>query len=685
VRAARESGAAATLLAAVVAVGSCTRSEGPPSVLLVTVDTLRADRVGAYGAKDVRTPHLDALAARGVLFEEALASAPLTLPSHSTILSGLEPPRHGVRDNGTYVFPDSRETLATLLRVRGYGTGAFVGAYVLDRRFGLARGFDEYDDRIERRSEGTSVLESERPGGVVVDAAERWLGRVSAPFFAWVHLYDPHAPYDPPAPLREEYSGRPYDGEVAHVDACLGRLLGAAEQAAKGRLLVAVTADHGEALEEHGEPTHGFFVYQTTLRVPLLLAGPEVPRGVRRPGPARTTDVMPTLLARVGVTPPHGLDGRDLLQGPLPRESYAETLYPRSFGWAPLFSYRLGTMKLIDAPRPELYDLAADPGEAANLADRLPDEVARLRQALAAFRGADTPGAVPAPAPEVEERLRALGYAGAALPASTGETLTDPKDALVSFREFEQAAGAEARGDLAAATSAYRRLVDREPGNPVFRRSLAASLRRAGRKEEAVRVAAASAKGAPGADAVLAHEQALALAAAGRVDEAIRAEAQAIALNPQLPEPHNHLAVLEVLRGRPRDALKAVTEALRLDPNNAEAWNNQGNVLRALGRREEARAAYRRATELLPGYVDPLNGLGVLAVEADDLAAAADLFAQVLVVDPRYAEAKLNLAVVEASRGRPEVARAILEALLREGPPRDLAARARAFLQTLPR
>ncbi len=669
-------------LGALLPLAGCGTSDPPPCVLLLTVDTLRADRVGAYGARNVRTPALDALAARGLLFEEALASAPLTLPSHSTILSGLEPPRHGVRDNGTYVFPESRETLATRLRARGYATAAFVAAYVLDRRFGLQRGFDEYDDRIERRSEGTSVLESERSGEVVVESAERWLAQARTPFFAWVHLYDPHAPYDPPSPFREEYAGRPYDGEVAHVDACLPRLFEAAEAAAKGRLLVAVTADHGEALEEHGEATHGFFVYQPTLRVPLVFAGPGLPRGERRPGPARTADVTPTLLALLGVEVPADLDGRDLLAGPRPRESYAETLSPRSFGWAPLFAYRLGSLKLVDAPWPELYDLGTDPGESTNLADRRPDELARLRQALAAFRGDDSPGARQALAPEVEERLRALGYAGAAPapPPVPGERLVDPKHALSSFREFEEASWAEARGDSAAATAAYRRLLAREPGNPVFRRSLAAALRRAGRNDEAARIASVL-----GGDAVLFHERALALDAAGRIDEAIRSEAHAIALNPQLPEPHNHLSVLEAQRGRPKDALRAVAEALRLDPNNAQAWNNQGNVLRALGQRGEAQGAYRRAVELAPGYIDPLNGLGVLSVEANDLEEAAAIFTRVLAVDARYGEAKLNLAVVEAMRSRPQAARALAEELLREGPPPALGNRARVFLQTLPR
>lgn len=667
-------------LVALFLLAACRPGGPPPSVLLVTIDTLRADRVGAYGAREVRTPAIDGLAARGVLFEEALASAPLTLTSHSTILSGLEPPRHGVRDNGSYVFPPSRDTLATLLAARGHATAAFVGAYVLDRRFGLERGFQAYDDRIVRRSEGTSALESERRGAEVTEAALRWLAQAPAPFFVWVHLYDPHAPYDPPSPFREQYAGRPYDGEVAYADSCLGLLLPAAEAAARGRLVAAVTADHGESLGEHGEPTHGFFVYQPTLRIPLVLAGPGVPRGERRGGPARTADLAPTILALLGHGVPPGLDGRSLLAGPLPRESYAETLYPASFGWAPLFSYRVGSLKLVDAPRPELYDLATDPGEATNLAEGRRDDLARLRQALGAFRGADSPGAARPLDPEVEERLRALGYSGVAASSPvSGMPLVDPKDALGSFREFEEATWAEGRGDLAAATAGFRRLVGREPANPVFRRGLASALRRAGREDEAARVASG-----PGEDAVLVHERALAQAQAGRIDDAIRSEARAIALNPLLPEPHVHLAVLLAQRGRPQEALAALGETLRLDPNNAQAWNNQGNVLRALGRRTEAGAAYRRAAELAPSYVDPLNGLGVLAVEAKDLDAAAGFFERVLAVDPRYGEARLNLAVVQASRGRTPAARALVEELLRQETEPALVLRARSFLQTLP-
>jgi arylsulfatase A-like enzyme/Flp pilus assembly protein TadD len=648
---------------------------GGASVLLVTIDTLRADRVGAYGGK-AGTPHLDALAARGVLFEEALASTPLTLPSHSTILSGLEPPRHGVRDNGTYVFPPDRDTLATLLKARGYATGAFVGAYVLDRRFGLARGFDHYDDLIERRAEGASVLESERRCDAVVDAAAGWIARQPAPFLAWVHLYDPHAPYDPPPAYRGSHAGRLYDGEVAYTDACLGRLVAAAE--ARGPAVILVVGDHGEALGEHGELTHGFFIYQSTMRVPMILAGAGMPRGERRRRPARTADVAPTLLGLVGVPSPAGLDGVDLRQRPTDAGLYAETLYPSSMGWAPLFSLREGKLKYIEAPRPELYDLGADPAESGDLSAARPADAARLRAALAAFRGEDRPAARASLAPEVSERLRALGYAAGPSQDVGGKALTDPKDAIALWRRFEEAIWADARGERDTALAGLRALVREEPGNDAFRRSLASALRRAGHDDEAAGLLSAVSD-----DPLAWHERALVLARVGRVDEAVEAEERAIALNPVLPEPYNHRGVLLASRGRPDAALPDFDKAIALDPNNARAWNNRANALRALGRREESAVAYRNAARLAPGDADPLNGLGVLAVEAGDLPSAASSFARVLEIDPAHAEAAVNLAYVEARLGRTADARSRLRRLLQGPVAKEPARKARALLRDL--
>jgi arylsulfatase A-like enzyme/Tfp pilus assembly protein PilF len=643
-------------------------------VLLLTLDTLRADRLGVYGSRAGLTPALDALGARGTVFEEGLASAPLTLPSHSTILSGLEPPHHGVHDNGTYVFPPDLDTLATLLKAQGYATGAFVGAYVLDRRFGLARGFDVYDDRIARGGDdGPSALEAERPCEEVVNAAQKWMSGRTGASFAWVHLYDAHAPYAAPEAWRAKHGDAPYDAEVAHLDSCIATLLDAAGKHA----LVAVVADHGEALGEHGEPTHGFFVYQSTLRVPFLMAGPGIPAGEKRPGPARTADVLPTLLARLGVAPKTKLDGADLLAGRPRGEAYAESLYPRSFGWAPLRAFRAGRFKLIDAPKPELYDLAADPSESKDLAAASPQDAQRLRSALAAFRSDERrAGQAPADA-ETVERLKALGYVAAAPLASESEAgLRDPKDALRSYRAFEEASWKAARGEHAAAVAALRPLVAAEPGNPTFRRTLAASLRRLGREREAAETMASLEQD----DAVAWHERAVSQARAGRRADAIASERRAIELNPLLPEPFNHLGTLEAAEGRLDRALAAFEAAAALDPNNARAWNNRGNALRALGRRDEAGAAYRRASELQPRDPDPLNGLGVLLVQSGRPAEAAALFERALALAPSFSESRINLAVALVQQGKMQDAARELETLLRSNADPAMKARARGLL-----
>jgi arylsulfatase A-like enzyme/Flp pilus assembly protein TadD len=652
-----------------------------PSVLLVTIDTLRADRVGAYGGPAGLTPNIDALAAQGAVFEEALASVPLTLPSHATILSGLEPPHHGVRDNGTYVFPEGRETLATRLQAAGYATGAFMAAYVLDRRFGLARGFTQYDDAIDRRQEGASVLESERRGETVVAAAEAWLGGQHGPYFAWVHLYDPHAPYDPPSPFREKHAGALYDGEVAYADACVGRLLAAARRRAEN-LVVVVLADHGESLGEHGERTHGFFVYQSTLRIPLIVAGPGVPTR-RVPGLARTADVTPTILRLLGMDPLPQIDGMDLLASGRPRESYAETYYPRSLGWSPLHSYRVGSLKLIDAPRPELYDLSSDPLEQRDRASTDPAQVTRLRAALAGARQGETSGAKSASDPEVAERLRALGYVTTgSTPVSAESALADPKDRIERWQLFEEGTWAEGRGDLASAVTTFRRLVQDEPGNATFRRSLAAVLRKSGNARAAADALNALETLAPD-DPLAWHEAAVSLAAAGKLDEAVRAERRAIALGPTLPELHNHLGILLERGGALPAALEAFMAATRLDPNNARAWNNQANALRSLGQTARAAEAYRNAARLAPRDPDPRNGLGVLAVESGDLETAGALFREILAANPALHESRMNLAVVYVRQNRVADARAELRTILGARPDRATAARAAAFLRDI--
>jgi arylsulfatase A-like enzyme/Tfp pilus assembly protein PilF len=652
-------------------------SAEPPSILLVTIDTLRADRVGAYGAGPGHTPTLDALAAEGVVMEDAWSSVPLTLPSHATILSGLEPPHHGVHDNGTYVFPPDPPTLATLLSARGYATGAFVGAYVLDRRFGLARGFAHYDDAIARRASGGSVLESERRAEAVASAAEAWIRAQTGRFLAWVHFYDPHAPYDPPPPWRERFAGPATKARSPTRTRPRGR----DRRRPRARGPAAAGGGDGgsrEGLGDHGEKTHGFFIYGATLRVPLIQAGPGVPRGQRRPGVARSVDILPTILARAGVAVPAGLPGADLLQGPRPRESYAETLYPQTLGWAPLRALRSGSLRLIEAPRPELYDLADDPGETRNRFGEQPQEAQRLRDALAALRRSERQSAAGPADSESAARLRALGYVAGAPAGSAPQVARDPKDALSLWQRLEEANWAAARGDDAAAVPVLRALLAEEPANLAFRRALSASLRKLGRSAEAATVL-----GEAGGDATAWHERALAQAEAGAIDEAIRSEDRARTLNPLLPEVLNHLGVMQAQKGRLNEALSAFDEAVRLDPNSVQAHTNRANALRALGRAADARDAYAAALRLDPGDADALNGLGVMAVQAGEPDRAAELFRKVLERDPSYAEARLNLAVAEARRGRVDAARAELNVILRSSAPPDVSERARRLLHDL--
>jgi arylsulfatase A-like enzyme len=519
-------------------------------VLLVTIDTLRADRVGAYGDAEARTPHLDALASTSLLFERAYAPAPLTLPSHTTVMTGLLPPAHGVRGNGSWALGPEPPTLAESLRARGLRTAAFVGAFPVAARFGLARGFDHYDDAVEKAT-GVHYEFAERRGADVVAAARAWLASNPGPCFVWVHLFDPHAPYDPPPPHR---GGDPYRGEIAAADDALGDLL-AAWDARPGPSVVAVTSDHGEAFGEHGEESHSLFVYDVTLHVPLLLRGPGL-AARREAAPVGLDDLAATLVARVpgtGPAPP----GRDLAAPLAPRALYAETLAPRlEFGWSDLRAWRDGRYKLVRAPRPELYDLEADPGETKDLSAADPRRVALLSEALdqaLARMGERTSGR--APDTEAAERLRALGYAQG--PGGRGSG-ADPKDRVAVALAIARAAGPFP--DAAAAARAYEAIALRDPENPLVNFRLADALLRAGQ---------------PGR----------ALPYFNRVADG----------GPRTADPLIGLATAYAGLNRLDDAHRALLRALEIDPSSGQAHFNLGELARARGDRAAARAAYEAA------------------------------------------------------------------------------------------
>ena len=498
---------------------------------------------------------MDALASSGVLFEHAYTPAPLTLPAHTSIMTGLVPPAHGVRGNGGFALGPGTPTLAEALRARGLATAAFIGGFPLARRFGLARGFEEYDDAMGK-SPGVSYEFAERRGDAVVQSARTWLGVHPGRVFVWVHLFDPHAPYDPPPAFR---GSDPYRGEVAAADAALATLM-TAWNARPGPSLVVLAADHGEAFGEHGEESHSLFVYDTTLRVPLLVDGPGWPAGKRVATAAGLADIAATIVEAVGPGGP-ALPGRSLrrlVEGAPAEPLYAETLAPRlDFGWSDLRAWRDERYKYIRAPRPELYDLVRDPTESRDVAAAHPDVVARMREdldrAMGTFGEAESRRAAD---PEAAERLRALGYVQGPQAKGSG---ADPKDMVDVALLIARAAGPFR--DHAAAAAAYRPIAMRDPANPLVNLRLADALLRAGRAEEAVPYYRRVIAGQPRtADAFVGL--ASAHAERGRLDEARQVLLAALAVDPASGQVHYNLGELARVKGDVETARREYTAAL---------------------------------------------------------------------------------------------------------------------------
>jgi choline-sulfatase len=649
----------------------CSRERVPrhPSLVLVTLDTVRADHLGCYGDRQAVTPWLDRLAGEGARFANVSSAVPLTLPSHTSLLTGLLPPHHGLRNNGAGGLRPGTATLATLLAGAGYRTGAFIGAFVLDHRFGLNQGFEVYDDEIERDPNADFALEAERPGREVVDRALAWLEKDDGrPFFLWVHLYDAHAPYTPTPAWAARHPGRPYDGEISGVDEQVGRILEALRRRGlDGRTAVAVAADHGEGLGEHGELTHGLLLYEPTLHVPLLLRAPWAlkPRVVETP--VSLVDLAPTLAGLLGHPFPGTLDGRDLsrelLAGgePAPKEIYAETRYPATFGWSPLSALRRRDLKYISAPAPELYDLRRDPREGANLLAKPgaatlgnTDPARGFAQRLAAIEAGAVQGPTQAADAETKAKLASLGYVAAApAPPRAGAppgSSPDPKTMVDLFQRFEAANARLTGGGAADAIAELATLVAADPANPVFRGKLAAALRERGETGKALPLYRQAAAAAP-RDPEAWYNLASALQEAGKGEEARQAIEQALKLDSRRPEAHNTLGIIELGEGRTEEARREFAAAAEIDPRNAAALNNLGNALRAEGKLDEAESAYQRSVAVAPRYAEPLNGLGALEVERDRPRAALPFFERALALAPGYHEVRLNQAIAHDLAG----------------------------------
>jgi arylsulfatase A-like enzyme len=566
------------LALALLASLGCSPAKPAKSVVLVSIDTLRADRVGAYGRAEAGTPNLDRLARLGTRFDQAMAPTPVTLPSHATLLTGLDPRQHGIRHNGLFALAGESVTLAERLGAAGFRTAGFVASAVLHPRHGLAQGFESYGyfDEAGRRA-GSFFLEERSALEVNADALA-WLDGVGVdePFLLFVHYMEPHSPYLPPEPQRSRHAGDPYQGEVATVDVALGALLDAIHQ--RGRLqssLVIVTSDHGESLGDHSEVSHGIFLYQSTLRVPLLIAGNGLREDYVVTQPVGLTDVVPTVLDYVGleVDPAAAFPGRSLvpaLRGESIEEAplYAETWLPRlDYGWSPLFSLRRGDLKWIEAPRPELYDLAVDPGEQSDLASAEPTRARALAQELTRMRAAAAGEAARAElTADDREALAALGYLSGVHEGTDPEYFADPKDEIVQVAAFNEASLLAMSGRTDEAETALAEIVARNPLMFDARVRWISLLVELGRIDDAVREAHALIEAAapiPNGHRVASRAHLLlggAHADAGEHEQAI-VEFEAAIRTPQPDWAYESLAASYRALGRETDAASALARA----------------------------------------------------------------------------------------------------------------------------
>ncbi len=619
----------------------------PLNLVVVTIDTLRPDHLGCYGYSKIETPAVDGIARAGVVFENAVTQTPLTPPSHASIFTGLYPTAHHVRDTGGFILSPSTTTLAAILQRRGWDTAAFISSTVLKKLFGLDQGFATYDDRMPRPGKGHEFTEdSERRAADTVDRAIRWLEAQSGkPYFLWVHVYDPHAPYNPPAPFSQKYKDNPYDGEIAYTDHELGRLFDAVrKKSPAGQSLIAVLSDHGESLGEHGEYSHGVFLYDSTLRIAFVMAGPGIPAGMRVKPQARTIDFLPTILELMGGKAPASVQGASLTPffsgADAPTAvSYAETLYPKiNMGWAELRAIRTNRWKYIRAPKPELYDLSQDAAEHNNVIESHAAEARKFEAQLQAVTGADGNEKIETAA--MDERtlnqLKSLGYTSGFSARSynlTGQG-ADPKDRLGILKLTDAAERPGVDISPARRIELLRQALDQDPANPLLYYSLGTNYEKAGRHAEAMKLYRA----------------------------ALRNGIESARL-------HSRIADLLVREGKKADAIPEYERAAQLNPADLESQANLATAYLETGRIPDAERVYKAISTIDPSFAAAYNGLGVISVQKQDGMAARGYFEKAIQLDPDQVEAQLNLGLIYKMAGDPTRARACFETFLAKASP----------------
>ena len=672
-------------LTALLFTGACSAvdpNEGTSNFLLITIDTLRADRLGVYGNGGIETPAIDRLAAEGVRFAHAVTAVPTTLPSHASLLTGATPPRHGLRDNAAGLLPPEARTLAEAFQTGGYRTGAFVSAFVLDARWGLAQGFETYDGTPVVPGEApSSHAEAERLGAETLAAASEWLAQRSGEsWFLWLHLFDPHAPYAAPEPFGSRYRNDPYDGEVAYVDSLIGRLRDRLEELGMwNNTTVVLTSDHGEALGQHGEPAHGFFLYEATLRVPLIvrvayggkalgayggkalgayggkaLGADSWSRGAVVDTPVALIDVFSTAVDMWGLDRSTDSEGRSLT-GALRGEAleavpiYSETMLPRLyFGWADLQAMTSNRSKFIAAPRAELYDLDTDPAEVVNLAADNPDDVDALRGELSAWversEAAAIGGSAAITDPDRVAALRSLGYLGVAGVADA-EELADPKDKIAVYAAMMAALGAWELGDTEQALAILDGQIAADPGFA-------------------------------GAQ----HFRGLVLAGSGRYDEATLAFERALEVDPGHALASRELARAYRTTGDLDAAIDLLGSMLALQPTDVDLRWELVDVLMRANRWNEVREGLQEGLAMAPDAPELHLGVGLAALQDGAPQQALDSFDRAAVVAPGLPNLQYRRGETLERLGRTEEALAAYEAEAKRQPRHYAAQFSRARL-----
>jgi len=641
---------------------SCSKpTPSPPSrpaprnvnILLVTLDTLRADHLSCYGSKKVSTPNIDALATRGIRFNQAVAQVPLTTPSHASILTGAYPQIHKLRDNGGFVLDGSIPTLATITKEARFDTAAFVGAAVLNRHFGFHRGFDHYGDNLNEKRDAKLLpgVVAELRGDAVTRRALDWLdqrakpGQSSTParnFFLWTHYYDPHFPYDPPEPYASRFQKDKYSGEIAYVDFQVGELLkGLAAKGLAERTLVVLMADHGESLGDHGEFTHGVFLYDSTMHIPLIVAGPGVPVASVIAQQVRSIDVMPTIVEYLGLSPGSQAQGISLLPAmiegaTLPANfAYMETLYPKTaLGWAELRAVRTDEWKYVSAPKPELYHLPEDPSEARSVQHSQTAQAAPLEKHVWEIAGPRESLGKLARSPvndDTMRQLQSLGYASAGARRDLRIDMSgpDPKDRVHVLAVLEKVADKMNHDRFADAVPLLDRVLKEDATNPLIYKNLGTCYQRLRQFRKAMPVYHQAIQNKADTDETHAELGEI-LVRFGDMPSAANAMETAAEMNLSNLQNLTNLATLYLQMGRAADVERTLKAILAQNPRHAQAYNVYGILEIQRGQGSAARGYFEKAVEYDQELTEPYLNLGLLAQQAGQSQVAIDYYKKFL-------------------------------------------------------